>query len=119
MDEQEIAAAIGWLLVTSGGLAVMLSSIFPRYGYRATSAGLLLGCLGLLIAGHSWAAVVVVWLILARYGWLLSLSPLQGSALRSPRGCPHGTACIHTFARPKHERSTLSRLPNNAATAGF
>ena len=35
MDEQEIAYAIGWLLVASGFLAVMLSSIFDRHGYKA------------------------------------------------------------------------------------
>jgi hypothetical protein len=73
MDEQEIAAAIGWMMVATGALAVMLSSIVPRYGYRATSAGLMLGCLGLLIAGHLWAAVVVFWLTLARYGYYLYL----------------------------------------------
>jgi hypothetical protein len=71
MEEQEIAAAIGWMMVASGALAVMLSSIFPRYGYRATSAGLVLGCLGLLIAGHTWAAVVALCLTLARYGYYL------------------------------------------------
>ena len=73
MDEQEIAAAIGWMMVASGALAVMLSSFFPRFGYRATSAGLILGCLGLLIAGHIWAAVVVFCLTLARYGYYLYL----------------------------------------------
>jgi hypothetical protein len=71
MDEQEIAAAIGWMMVASGALAVMLSSVFPRYGYRATTAGLVLGCLGLLIAGQFWASVVVLWLTLARYGYYL------------------------------------------------
>jgi hypothetical protein len=65
MEEQEIAAAIGWLLVATGALAMMLSSIFPRFGYRATSAGLLLGCLGLFIAGHTWAAAVVLAVVAA------------------------------------------------------
>jgi hypothetical protein len=55
MDEQEIAAAVGWLLVASGAFAVMFSSVFSRQGYRATTAGLLLGIVGLLIAGHTWA----------------------------------------------------------------
>jgi hypothetical protein len=73
MDEQEIAAAVGWALVASGALAVMLSSIFPRHGYRTTTAGLVLGCLGLFIAGHLWAAIVVLWLTLARYGYYLYL----------------------------------------------
>ena len=58
MEEHEIAAAIGWMMVASGALAVMLSSVFTRRGYRATTAGLVLGCLGLFIAGHTWAAVV-------------------------------------------------------------
>ena len=73
MDNQEITAAIGWMMVASGALAVMLSSIFPRHGYRATTAGLALGCLGLLIDGHIWAAVVVFWLTLARCGYYLYL----------------------------------------------
>jgi hypothetical protein len=73
MEEQEIAAAIGWMMVASGALAVMLSSVFPRFEYRATSAGLILRCVGLLIAGHIWAAVVVFWLTLARYGYYLYL----------------------------------------------
>ena len=34
MEEQEIAAAIGWMMVVSGALAVMLSSVFPRHGYE-------------------------------------------------------------------------------------
>jgi ABC-type Mn2+/Zn2+ transport system permease subunit len=71
MEEQEIAAAIGWMMVASGALAVMLSSVFPRHVYRATTAGLLLALLGLLIAGHIWAAVVVLMLTLARYGYYL------------------------------------------------
>ena len=71
MEEQEFAAAIGWLLVASGALAMMLSSIFRRFGYRATSAGLILGCLGLFIAGHTWAAAVVLAPTLARYGYYL------------------------------------------------
>jgi hypothetical protein len=70
MDEQEIAAAIGWMMVASGALAVMLASL-TRYGYRATTAGLLLGFFGLLIAGHTWAAVVVLALTLARYSYYL------------------------------------------------
>jgi hypothetical protein len=73
MDEQEIAAAIGWMMVASGALAVMLSSLFSRHGYRSTTAGLLLALLGLLIAGHIWAAVVVLVLTLARYGYLYFL----------------------------------------------
>ena len=71
MDEQEIAAAIGWMMVASGALAVMLSSLFSRHAYRATTAGLLLAVLGLLIAGHIWAAAVVLVLTLARYGYYL------------------------------------------------
>jgi hypothetical protein len=39
MDEQEVASAIGWMMVASGALGVMLSSIFRRYGYSATTAG--------------------------------------------------------------------------------
>jgi hypothetical protein len=73
MDEQEIAAAIGWMMVPSGALAVMLSSLFSRHEYRATTAGLLLALLGLLIAGHIWAAVVVLCVTLARYGYYLYL----------------------------------------------
>jgi hypothetical protein len=71
MEEQEIAAAIGWMMVACGGLAVMLSSVFPRHGYRATTAGLLLALLGLLIAGHIWAAVVLLGLTLARFVYYL------------------------------------------------
>jgi hypothetical protein len=71
MDNQEIASAIGWMMVATGALAVMLSSVLNRHGYRATSAGLILGFLGLLIAGHIWAAVAVLWLTLARYGYYL------------------------------------------------
>ena len=70
MDEQDVANAIGWLLVASGVLAGMLASL-TRFGYRATTAGLLLGFVGLLIAGHAWAAVVVLALTLARYGYYL------------------------------------------------
>jgi hypothetical protein len=73
MDEQEIAAAIGWMMVASGALAVMLSSVFPRHGYRTTSAGLLLALLGLLIAGHIWAAAALLGLALARFGYYLYL----------------------------------------------
>jgi hypothetical protein len=71
MEEQEIAAAVGWMMVASGALAVMLSSVFSRHGYKATTAGLIFGCLGLFIAGHLWAAIVVLWLTLARYGYYL------------------------------------------------
>jgi hypothetical protein len=71
MVEQEIAAAIGWMMVASGALAVMLSSLFSRHGYRATTTGLLLALLGLLIAGHIWAAVVLFMLTFARYGYYL------------------------------------------------
>ena len=81
MDEQEVAYAIGWLLVLSGILAVLVVSCFPRRGYRTTTAGLLLIFVGLLIAGHTWAAVVVFVLTLARYGHYLYL-PL--SALQRP-----------------------------------
>jgi hypothetical protein len=70
MDDQEITSAIGWMMVASGVLAVMLASL-TRYGYRATTAGLLLGFFGLLIAGHTWATVVVLVLTLARYGYFL------------------------------------------------
>jgi hypothetical protein len=70
MDDKEIASAIGWLLVATGALAIILASL-TRYGYRATTAGLLLALLGLLIAGHIWAAVVLVMLTLARYGYYL------------------------------------------------
>ena len=70
MDEQEIASAIGWIMVASGALAMMLASL-TRYGYRATSVALLLASAGLLIAGHIWAAVVVLGLTLARYGYYL------------------------------------------------
>jgi hypothetical protein len=70
MDDKEIAAAIGWMMVASGVLAIMMANL-TRYGYRATTAGLLLGFVGLLIAGHIWAAVVVLWLTLARYGYYL------------------------------------------------
>jgi hypothetical protein len=73
MDEQEIAAAIGWALVASGVLAVMLASVFSSHGFRATSAGLLLGLLGLLITGHIWAAGAVFVLTVARYGYYLYL----------------------------------------------
>ena len=71
--EREVIYAIGWLLVISGVLAVLVVSFFPRYGYRTTTAGLLLGFVGLLIAGHTWAAVVVSVLTLARYGYYLYL----------------------------------------------
>ena len=73
MDGQEVASAIGWLLVVSGALAVMFSSLFSRHGYKATTAGLLLGFLGLLIAGHTWVAVVVLALTLAQYRYYLYL----------------------------------------------
>jgi hypothetical protein len=43
MEEHEIAAAIGWMMVASGALAVMLSSVFPRYGYSATTASRCIG----------------------------------------------------------------------------
>ena len=72
-DEREVAYAIGWLLFVSGALAVLVVSCFPRYGYRTTTAGLLLGFAGFLIAGHTWAAVVVFVLTLARYGYYLYL----------------------------------------------
>ena len=72
MDEQEIAAAIGWIMVASGALAVMLSSL-TRYGYRATTLALLLASAGLSIAGHIWAAIAVLWLTTARFGYYLYL----------------------------------------------
>jgi hypothetical protein len=72
MDEQEVAYAIGWLLVASGVLAGMLASL-TRFGYRATTAGLLLSFVGLLLAGHTWPAVVVLVLTLARFGYHLYL----------------------------------------------
>ena len=84
MDEQEIAAAIGWMMVASGALAMMLSSIFPRFGYRATSAGLILGGLGLFIAGHTWAAAVVLALTLARYGSYLYRRYILTAQIRQP-----------------------------------
>ena len=79
MDAQEITAAIGWMMVATAALAMMLASL-TRYGYRATTAGLLLADLGLLIAGHIWAAVVVLVLTLARYGYYLYVrrSPSRG-----------------------------------------
>ena len=58
-------------MVASGALAVMFSSLFSRHGYRATTAGLLLGFLGLLIAGHTWAAVAVLALTAASFGYYL------------------------------------------------
>jgi hypothetical protein len=66
--EREVGYAIGWLFVVSGLLAVLVVSCFPRYGYRTTTAGLLLGFVGLLIAGHAWAAVLVFTLTLAGTG---------------------------------------------------
>jgi hypothetical protein len=71
--EREVAYAIGWLLVVSGVLAVLVVSCFPRYGYRITTAALLVDFVGLLIVGHTWAAVVVFVLTLARYGYYLYL----------------------------------------------
>jgi hypothetical protein len=41
MDEQEIAAAIGWMMVACAALAMMLASL-TRFGYRATTVALLL-----------------------------------------------------------------------------
>jgi hypothetical protein len=80
MDEQEIAAAIGWMMVAGAALAMMLASL-TRYGYRATTIALLLAAAGLLIAGHIWAAVAVLfwaavavlWLTAARFGYYLYL----------------------------------------------
>jgi hypothetical protein len=71
VEEQEIAAAIGWMLAASSALAITFSSVFSRHGYRATTAGLILVCLGRFIAGHTWAAVVALCLTLARYGYYL------------------------------------------------
>jgi len=51
----------------------LVVSCCPRYGYRTTTAGLLLGSVGLLIAGHAWAAVLVFTLTSARYGYYLYL----------------------------------------------
>ena len=72
MDEQEIAAAIGWMMVACAALAMMLASL-TRFGYRATTVALLLAAVGLFIAGHIRAAVVVLCLTLARYGYYLYL----------------------------------------------
>jgi hypothetical protein len=71
--EREVAYTIGWLFVISGVLAVLVVSFFPRYGYRITTAGLLLGFVGLLIAGLTGAAVAVFVLTLARYRYYLYL----------------------------------------------
>jgi hypothetical protein len=73
MDEPEIGYAIGWMMVASGALAVTFSSVFSRHGYKATTAGLLLALLGLLIAGHIWATAVLVMLTFARYAYYLYL----------------------------------------------
>ena len=73
MDNQEIASAIGWMTVASATLAMMLAR-FTRYGYRATTVALLLASAGLLIAGHIWPAVAVLWLTTARFGYYLYLS---------------------------------------------
>jgi hypothetical protein len=62
-----------WLAVDSQrrlGRDVFESLQSPRV-YGATTAGLLLGFLGLLIAGHTLAAVVVLATTLARYGYYL------------------------------------------------
>ena len=69
--EREVGYALGWLFVVSGVLAVLVVSCFPRSGYRTTTAGLLLGFLGLLIADQTWAAAAVLALMLARYGYYL------------------------------------------------
>jgi hypothetical protein len=71
--ERDVASVMGWGFVVSGVLAVLVVSYFPRYGYRTTTAGLLLGFVGLLIAGFSWAAMVVFILTVARYGYYLYL----------------------------------------------
>ena len=71
--EAEVAYAVGWLLVVSAVLAILAVTFFPRYGYRTTTAGLLLGFVGLLIAGHTWTAAIVFTLTLARYGYYLYL----------------------------------------------
>jgi hypothetical protein len=93
MEEQEVAAAIGWIMVASGALAVMLSSLFSRHGYRATTAGLLLALFGLLIAGHIWAAVVLLMLTLARYGYYLYVrkdGASDSQSIGTARGIHHG-----------------------------
>jgi hypothetical protein len=72
MDNQEIAAAIGWMMFASAALAMILASL-TRYGYRTTTVGLLLASAGLLIAGHIWAAVAVLWLTMARFGYYFYL----------------------------------------------
>ena len=59
------------MMVASGALAVMLASVFSSHEFRATSAGLLVGLLGLLITGHIWAASAVFVLTVARYGYYL------------------------------------------------
>jgi hypothetical protein len=72
MDEQEVASAIGWMMVASAALALMLANL-TRFGYRATTVALLLAAAGLFIAGHLWAAIVVLCLTLARFGYHLYL----------------------------------------------
>jgi hypothetical protein len=72
VDEQEIAAAIGWMMVASAALAMVLASL-TRYGHRATTVALLLAAAVLLIAGHIWPAVAVLWLTTARFGYYLYL----------------------------------------------
>jgi hypothetical protein len=42
MDEQEVASAIGWMMVASAALALMLASL-TRFGYRATTVALARG----------------------------------------------------------------------------
>ena len=34
---------LAWMMVASGALAVMMSSVFPRYGYSATTASRCIG----------------------------------------------------------------------------
>ena len=111
MDEREIAYAIGWLLVASGALVVVLANL-TRYGYRATAAGLLLGFVGLLIAGPHLGGCGRA-LADARPVRVLSLSPLQGSALRahsvrfdarSALVTPRGTMLAHGKPRPHSSR---------------
>jgi hypothetical protein len=52
-------------MVALGALAVLLASL-TRYGYRATTVGLLLAA-----SGHLWAGGAVLGLTLARYGYYL------------------------------------------------
>ena len=73
MEDSEVIYAIGWSLVAIGALVVLLVILTRRHGYSATTAGLLLAFLGLLIAGHLWAAGALLGLTMGRYGNYLHL----------------------------------------------